>query len=1110
MRGLDSVYGRIAFRLPVLLWAAIFASVLSAPADELRLEPVSGDAVVGGRLRLQMQVSAQNWEDLEIEAVLISPQLEVSAVELSGEALVSGKGTAYGHFTPQAPGEYDLSVIMRGAVDDGSRSIRRSLRFYVYPGAALYIEGWGEDAFDAGSAYAGETAGFSIRAGAAETRGRFAAIHISELEGPSRHIIDVESFDISPETMAVSELPADIGISIGIPRNLPPGIYRGEVAIESETDRTALPFEIEVLQPRISLSQSKVGLGSIRRGEVGSAELVIGLHGGVQPFGVTLQPWISRSGGKGPGMFVEGLDRKFTLRDGEQETIAVTTYAPDTAATGKYFSMLVIETPQSTLEVPVEARVIRAPISARQALFYGLAALIAVLLLALILDIIRSAGGYGLTPLQRFLLLSALAHALLLLLSAYLFFDSAAGPERDRVAVRAVRIAGEQGLQGGTHRASESFAGELEELEYVTTESPAEVARAVSEHAEQRVYESQTEEDPAEGIRRVNPASGRAADAEVVEDIEEAGRSFEFPHDEPALDMGEVDIRHADGAEVVEDARSFDIGRVQVADERPGVRLPAVDAVSPDDEPGRYGAKIEAPLDAGGGVIETPVETSQSFESPHDEPELTAGRMSLREAAEPDITDTARALDVVPVAAAAVQEDPPSHEPVPLQEDYEMRRSAAAVLETSVRPDLLGSFAAAETPGLGDPLSGGVILIGHGIYEGDWDCELSAMPNLAYQIEKRTALAVEAETRFVRLGSEDIFQCAFLFMTGHLDFRFRDEEIERLRKYLYRGGSLWINDSTHEGDNTFDRAARREIQRLVPERSLETIPMDSPLFTACYDLSGGYLGYDIPPGDKYRENRLRGIRVDDRWAIVYTRNDYGDGLEIDPNTHPLMKSLTDLSPHEMQEGSIRMGMNLAFYFLGGDEPDEARERQLARMRRSAAEVPEIEAQLIRQLEGRPYVPALQAMEVTEDWHVAADWSEDPTFIETGGDGAIRLELHAGEAGKNVVGKYVHADLSDYRWLAMEVNSVMEAGARLAVGLSMGEEFAYFESAPQYIRPGRNLHVVFDLQAGTFKTESAGWEYNAFAVNLQDVRAIHLLFYPISAGSLQVENIRLVQ
>ena len=46
-----------------------------------------------------------------------------------------------------------------------------------------------------------------------------------------------------------------------------------------------------------------------------------------------------------------------------------------------------------------------------------------------------------------------------------------------------------------------------------------------------------------------------------------------------------------------------------------------------------------------------------------------------------------------------------------------------------------------------------------------------------------------------------------------------------------------------------------------------------------------------------------------RAAIIYTRNDHADGLEIDPRMNAGMKSLTDLTNAEMLESSLRFGMN---------------------------------------------------------------------------------------------------------------------------------------------------------------------------------------------------------
>ena len=187
---------------------------------------------------------------------------------------------------------------------------------------------------------------------------------------------------------------------------------------------------------------------------------------------------------------------------------------------------------------------------------------------------------------------------------------------------------------------------------------------------------------------------------------------------------------------------------------------------------------------------------------------------------------------------------------------------------------------------------------------GDWDCSLTAMMYLAHQLEERTGLAIEASDRVVQISDPALMKVPFVYMTGHKDFVFTEAEVRNLRKYLEKGGYLWVDDSTHFNDNSFDSAFRREMARVLPGTSVVKLGRDFAGFRTGYDLARGYKGYAVPPGDKYRLDYLEGIRIKNRMAIVYTRNDYGDGLDIDPNTHPLMPSLTDLSPAEMQEGVV--------------------------------------------------------------------------------------------------------------------------------------------------------------------------------------------------------------
>ena len=50
-----------------------------------------------------------------------------------------------------------------------------------------------------------------------------------------------------------------------------------------------------------------------------------------------------------------------------------------------------------------------------------------------------------------------------------------------------------------------------------------------------------------------------------------------------------------------------------------------------------------------------------------------------------------------------------------------------------------------EVVGLGKQVSSGRIMIGTARYGGDWDCDRTAMPNLAYHIEKRVGFVDGAE-----------------------------------------------------------------------------------------------------------------------------------------------------------------------------------------------------------------------------------------------------------------------------------------------------------------------------------------------------------------------------
>jgi hypothetical protein len=453
----------------------------------------------------------------------------------------------------------------------------------------------------------------------------------------------------------------------------------------------------------------------------------------------------------------------------------------------------------------------------------------------------------------------------------------------------------------------------------------------------------------------------------------------------------------------------------------------------------------------------------------------------------------------------------------------ERRAGAAATAIPAIPSDLpaakpvtagltLAAAFAAPRPAAGTPGAELAVRLGRGDresattvlavarHDGDWNCSGAAMKFLAHQLRERTGMALMASDVTVRLDDPGLARLPFVYFTGNAGFRLTEAEVRGLRAYLQGGGFLWADDSSDFSDEAFDPAFRREIARVLPGAAIERLERD---FAACrtgYDLSAGYRGYALPPGDKYRLDYLEGIRVGSRVAVVYTRNDYGDGLNIDPHTSPIMPSLTDLSPAEMQEGATRMGINLVFYFLerGGRVNGEfaaGAARTLRAGRDAAAAAPPQGA-------SRPWRELLD----TAGWFAEA-WGE-PGRLAADRAG-LAIAFGRAETNKTAFGRMCDPPLALERGdaLLVDVESRLRCGARMAVGLTVGAR--YFESEPFYVKPGRNT-VFFRCDARTFKSEAAHWEYRDTLPAPLAAAKLNLLVYAPAAGEMTLANARVVR
>ena len=182
---------------------------------------------------------------------------------------------------------------------------------------------------------------------------------------------------------------------------------------------------------------------------------------------------------------------------------------------------------------------------------------------------------------------------------------------------------------------------------------------------------------------------------------------------------------------------------------------------------------------------------------------------------------------------------------------------------------------------------------------GDWYADPSSLPNLLEQVRARTTIRTPAHEDTVEITDPRLFQYPYLYMTGHGNILFSDEEVKILRAYFIAGGFL------HADDNYgMDSSFRREMKKVFPGSPLVELPFDHPVYHTVYDFDEG-----LPKIHEHDGKPPQGLGMfyNDRLTVFYTYEcDLGDGWE-DPDVHN--------DPPEKREQAFMMGINIIWYCL---------------------------------------------------------------------------------------------------------------------------------------------------------------------------------------------------
>lgn len=180
---------------------------------------------------------------------------------------------------------------------------------------------------------------------------------------------------------------------------------------------------------------------------------------------------------------------------------------------------------------------------------------------------------------------------------------------------------------------------------------------------------------------------------------------------------------------------------------------------------------------------------------------------------------------------------------------------------------------------------------------GDWYSNPTALPNLIEFTNKNINSKIAKNPTSVSVNDTDLFNCPIVFMTGHGNVYFSEDDAKNLRNYLISGGFLHISDNYG-----LDKYIRKEITKVFPELTFKEIPKNHPIYNQTFIFKDG-----LPKIHEHDKKRPQGFGLFYKGRLICYydyESDLSDGWE-DKSIHN--------DPEEVRLKALKMGSNIIEY-----------------------------------------------------------------------------------------------------------------------------------------------------------------------------------------------------
>ncbi|MBN2477412.1 MAG: DUF4159 domain-containing protein [Pirellulales bacterium] len=214
-----------------------------------------------------------------------------------------------------------------------------------------------------------------------------------------------------------------------------------------------------------------------------------------------------------------------------------------------------------------------------------------------------------------------------------------------------------------------------------------------------------------------------------------------------------------------------------------------------------------------------------------------------------------------------------------------------------------------------DPLMRGRLSIAKLRHPGGCNAAPRALVNLLETAGQQLGIRVDTSENLIHVTDATLFDHHLVFMHGRNRFSFSPQERLRLKTFVERGGML-LADSIC-ASKAFTESFRREISEIFPDRKLEPIAGSDPMWTPTY---GGFDLQTVTRRDPQAQDgagplkatlrkvplEMEGIRIDDRWGVVFSPFDISCALE----KHDSLECRG-----YVRQDAARIGLNVILYSL---------------------------------------------------------------------------------------------------------------------------------------------------------------------------------------------------